>query len=268
MDYTTPILFIDLSYYVFYRYYALVNWYKLSQSEPLDIEKISDNELFLQKFEKMFLENFKKLKRKFKIINDNNVIFAKDCARESIWRREIYPEYKSNRDNSNREFNGYVFTHTYETILPKLQQVHVLCEDRVEADDIIGTLVFKIRSQGHTNAQLYVITNDMDYLQMGDAYTHIENMRGVDLKAKGHGAPQIDLMYKIIIGDTSDNIPATFKRCIKSKALTLATDAIALEEALSAAGPEVMARFKLNKTLVDMREIPEVYKRKIEALLI
>jgi 5'-3' exonuclease len=268
MDYSKPILFIDLSYYVFYRYYALVNWYKLSQTEPLDIDDIANNTLFLQKFEKMFLENFKKLKRKFGVTSDNNVILAKDCARDSIWRMDIYPNYKSTRATCNRDFNSYVFTYTYNTILSKLSDVRVLYEDRVEADDIIGTLVFKIRTMGHANAKLYVVTNDMDYLQLGDINTHIENMRGVDLKSKGHGLPHIDLMYKIIIGDTSDNIPPVFKRCFKKNALEFAKDSEALESALVKAGPVAQAQFKLNKTLVDMHEIPEVYKRKIEAQLI
>ena len=58
-----PILFIDMSYYIFHRFYALKSWYKRSQETELDIENVINNELFIQKFHKLFIENIKKIQK-------------------------------------------------------------------------------------------------------------------------------------------------------------------------------------------------------------
>ena len=88
-----PILFIDMSYYIFYRYHALKNWYKRSQETELDVGNVMSNELFIQKFHKLFIENIKKIQKKHKI-EDSLVIFGKDCRRYDIWRNSHYEDYK------------------------------------------------------------------------------------------------------------------------------------------------------------------------------
>jgi 5'-3' exonuclease len=279
LDYGSPVLFIDLSYYIFYRYYALVNWYKLSQKDPFDAEALQENALFLEKFEKMFIEHYRKLRRKFKVVKDSNVVFARDCPRESVWRRAIYPEYKATRGTNVRDFNGYIFTYTYDVVIPKLvggsgsasPSASMLSEATAEADDIIGTLVFKMRDSGHLTTPVFIVTDDMDYLQMVDARaaatTHIQNLRGADVVAKGHGDARVDVLYKIIVGDPSDNIKPVFSKCTKKAALEYAKDASALEAALAATAG-ARERFEFNRRLVDIRLVPDELKRKIEALII
>ena len=262
VDYSKPLLFIDLSYYVFYRYYALANWYKLSQTEPLDVDALETNTLFLTKFNKMFVENLRKLQKKHGV-GDANTFFAKDCPRDEIWRRALYPDYKGTRE-TKRDFNGHIFAYTYATILPALAGIRMLEVAGAEADDIIGTLVFKLRRE-HPGLSMVIVTGDLDYLQLADARTHIENLRGVDLKTKGLGDPARDVLAKIIGGDVSDNIGPAFK-CTKKRLAELVADTSALEAALQC--PKARAGFELNRALVDMREIPPAYREKIEALLI
>ena len=62
MDNGESILFIDMSYYIFYRFYALRNWYKRSQEDELD-DTIMENELFINKYHKLFKEKYKKYKK-------------------------------------------------------------------------------------------------------------------------------------------------------------------------------------------------------------
>ena len=95
-----PILFIDMSYYIFYRFFALSNWYKRSQEDILDVENILDNKIFMEKYHKLFIENIKKIQKKYNI-QDSLVIFARDCRRYDIWRNEHYEQYKQNRDDKN-----------------------------------------------------------------------------------------------------------------------------------------------------------------------
>ena len=108
-----PILFIDMSYYIFYRFFALSNWYKRSQEDILDVENILDNKIFMEKYHKLFIENIKKIQKKYNIQN-SLVIFAKDCRRYDIWRNEHYNQYKQNRDDKNKRFNPNIFIYTYD----------------------------------------------------------------------------------------------------------------------------------------------------------
>jgi len=262
---TAPILFIDLSYYVFYRYYALLNWYKLSQ-QPIDTGQIASNPAFLSKFEKMFTDNITKLKKRMGIA-DANVIFARDCTRDSIWRKSIFPNYKGTRSDKSRDFNGYIFIYTYDVILPRLLARHhykLLGCDNAEADDIIGILKFKLRSQ--SQVPIFIITNDMDYLQLADEYTQITNLRNVDLAKKGTGNAQTDMLLKIIGGDSSDNISGVFPRCSKKQVMIYATCPEELESAF-VKYPEAREKFRLNTTLVDIRMVPDLIREKIEALI-
>ena len=80
-------IFVDGSYYNFYRYYALTNWWKTCfPEEPLD-DPIK-NEKFVEKFKKTFVNNLKEIPKKLKIGKDERpiLIAAKDCKRENIWR--------------------------------------------------------------------------------------------------------------------------------------------------------------------------------------
>ena len=57
IDLNSNILMIDLSYYIFYRFYALCNWVKLSKTE---CEMKMEDVFFRKKYEKCFIENINK----------------------------------------------------------------------------------------------------------------------------------------------------------------------------------------------------------------
>ena len=146
---TDPILFIDMSYYIFYRFFALCSWWKRAfPEEPLDIENILDNNIFIDKYHNLFIENIKKITTKYRIQNAN-IIFAKDCRRNDIWRNELFPEYKKSRKVNNEV--GEFFIHTYKNIIHKYNYISV---DKCEADDIIGVLTKEL----YKDNKIYIIT--------------------------------------------------------------------------------------------------------------
>ena len=53
-------ILIDLSYFIFYRYYALIGWWKLAKPDD-DLGNPIENEVFVEKFKKTFIDK----------INDN-----------------------------------------------------------------------------------------------------------------------------------------------------------------------------------------------------
>lgn len=261
-----PILFIDMSYYIFYRYHALKNWYKRSQETELDVENIMSNELFIQKFHKLFIENIKKIQKKHKI-EDSLVIFGKDCRRYDIWRNSHYEDYKKNRDNNNPSFNPDIFIYTYEKIVPDLNELNmkVLECENAEADDIIATMKKSIRKK-YEELPIYIITNDHDYLQLFDNNTYIYNLQGINLRTKSRGE-DIDLKLKILQGDVSDNISSIFqKRITINKVLELVKDEEKLKKYLEY-NIEGKKLYDRNKLLIDFDMIPENIKNNIISLI-
>ena len=91
------IVLIDCSYYVFHRYFATMIWYKFQKNFPeIIIDKITENELFINAFYKHINNDMKKICKQWKT-TINNIILCNDCLRCDIWRNDIYDKYKATR---------------------------------------------------------------------------------------------------------------------------------------------------------------------------
>jgi 5'-3' exonuclease len=232
------VLVIDLSYFVFYRFYALVHYFKLSQKRT-DFTNVVDDPEFLAKFTELFRRNVMDLiqkhlgvKRRRLLGGDTKnawgkkilVVFAKDCSRCDIWRNSIYPDYKKNRDHQKHgvPFDGRIFDHVIKSVLPDLLNefpfIRIVEAPGAEADDIAAVLCrrmgeYRGRNRGEGGGDeikyehIVVITNDHDYLQLLDYIDGIYNLQGHDLSMKALSGPSVKNMYmKVLLGDPSDNI--------------------------------------------------------------
>lgn len=261
------IMMIDTSYFIFYRYYAVFNWFKLSQDTSLDVSNILQNKQFMEKFEKLFETNLQKLQKKNKV-PFKNIVFVKDCARDQIWRYAFFDNYKKSRDDRQNTFNGDIFKYCYTQIIPKLQAKYGVqsCEHNCsEADDIIAVFTRTIRKRS-PDTRIVIITNDNDYLQLIDDHVTILNLKLLDLSSRLAHEPMKYLQIKIILGDKSDNIPSVFKKCGEKKALQMVENPALLEEKLSKSD-ELKARYDLNTMLIDTRCIPQRIQEEIVSLL-
>ena len=101
------ILLIDGSYYQFYRYHALLKWWKYSNSDN-ELGEPVENKLFMERFEKVFISKIKEFIKKLKLINPM-IIVANDCHRKDIWRMELSPKYKANREYDSNWSGKRVF---------------------------------------------------------------------------------------------------------------------------------------------------------------
>ena len=106
-----PIIIIDGSYYIFNRYFATYKWFQF-QDKIIDISNEEDNQIFIQAFIKHMKNDFIKIVKKLKTINDN-IIICMDCPRNTIWRNKIFPNYKLSR-NQKINFNKDVFKYFYD----------------------------------------------------------------------------------------------------------------------------------------------------------
>jgi len=218
---STPInfIFIDGSYFNFYRYCALLSWWKNAFPEHLDeIIEPFQNPQFVAKFRKLFIENVKGLPKKLNLSKTRNImIVGKDCKRENIWRSSLFPAYKGTRDNSPESGfkGGPFFKMVYEDdLFLEGGAAAVLKHPSLEADDCIA-ISTKLLLEKYPTCSIYIITGDKDYLQLASERVHLFNLafKRLNEQKSSYNDAAKDLFCKIVTGDPSDNIPPIFKGC-------------------------------------------------------
>lgn len=247
-------LLIDLSYYTFYRIFALLNWFGHAHPEcELSKEEIVNSEIFKTKIQKMFTQKLKELIKKYKIEPDK-CILAKDCSRSQIWRNDHIDKYKDGRANN---IPGSIFKYIYSEVLPETLTelgIKLISNDRTEADDIVYITKEYIRS--NSSDSIIIIANDHDYLQLIDENTKIYNLQNKCLNDKSCGDPKKDLLTKIIMGDKSDNIDKVFPKCGKKTMEKYLSDNKLLENDLNK-DQKYIDKFNQNKLVIDFTMIPK-----------
>jgi len=255
-------IFVDGSYYCFYRYYSIMTWFRNACPE----EKLEDplkNEKFVEKFKKTFIDKLQEIPKHLKLDKTINpiLIVGKDCKRDQIWRTKLYPKYKANRDNMRGEeafMGGPFFQMAYEDdMFIQGGAKAILKHPHLEADDCIAISVKHI-TQKYPACQIYIITSDHDYLQLNSPNVHLFNLAFKNLadSKTATGNAKQDLQLKIITGDKSDNIPNIFPKCGPKTAQKCIDDPEYLKKKLDE-NPEYLKQYELNKTLVDFDNIPQ-----------
>jgi 5'-3' exonuclease len=249
-------IFVDGSYYCFYRFFALTNWWKNAYpNEPLDDP--FQNKKFVDKFKKTFVENLQQIPKKLKIDKNINpiLIVGKDCKREQIWRMDLFPQYKANRVQDGF-MGGPFFKMAYEEeLFQKGGAKAILKHPKLEADDCIALSV-KYLLTAYPSCHIYIITSDRDYLQLNAHNVDLYNLTFKNIAEKSSiGDPKKDLELKIIMGDTSDNIPSVFPKCGPKTAIKCIEDEEFFKKKM-ADNPDFYKQYELNKILVNFENIP------------
>ena len=250
---------VDTSYWIFYRYFAIIQWWGHSNPET-PLTNPYENEEFVEKFMKTFSESLTGFKKKQKIHKKKvTIIAARDCPRTSIWRNALFSEYKGSRTKGDDFLGGPFFKHIYQDnnkLLYEAGADAILQFPNLEADDIIALTKNHIR-QKYADAKIYIIANDHDYLQLLDDNTEIVNFQNKFLKEakKVFSEPQKNLFYKIVLGDKSDNIMPIFKKCGPKTCEKYYENNDLFLEALKK--ENAYEKYELNKKLVDFRELPD-----------
>ena len=267
MNLQRNVLLIDTSCFVFACYTGLASWYKNELSVHLDHDTIMENTEFVDKYTSMFKNIIFKIKRRFNVPN-TNVVLCKDCSRANIWRKDIFPEYKKNRDDRpSNKFNSCIFHYTYSNIIESMKQSHgykVMELERAEADDVIALMTDAIHTI-HRATHVYILSNDNDYIQLVGEHTHVIDMKCMPIHNRVMHPPQDYLMSKIIMGDKSDNIPPIAKRIGKKRASTLMSNPEELDKLLQ--NDQIRKQYELNKQLIDFTNIPTKFRDNIHMKL-
>lgn len=272
----TTYIFIDGSYFVFFRYYALKMWWKMAHPECENMD-LSICDEFLEKYRRTFVDTVAELPKKLGLVKAKRgkkmtdlvkeanikILVAQDCERQKIWRMKHYPEYKGTRVTEDGDKVGTFFKIAYEEKLFELGGAsQVLKHDSLEADDIIAISIKQLNHYSleyHSNFKFYIIASDMDYLQLACDNIQIFDLKYKNIREKKSscGDAMKDLFMKCVCGDKSDNIPSIFPKCGKKTAEALYEMTEEERIAFLATKPGATETYNRNKLIIDFINIPD-----------
>jgi len=263
MSSSPTFIFIDGSYFCFYRYHSLLTWWKNAYPEEIDVlQDPYKNEKFVEKFKKTFIDNVEKIPKSLKLDKSINpiIIVGKDCKRENIWRNQHFPNYKGTRANGPEDgfMGGPFFKMVYEeNLFIQGGARSILKHPKLEADDCIAITVKHLLNT-YPTCNIYIITSDKDYLQLAQDRVQLYNLAFKKLTEQKSctGDSNCDLFCKILTGDPSDNIPSVFPKCGPKTALKYFENRDLLEKKLQES-ETYKTTYELNKKIIDFNNIPE-----------
>lgn len=262
-----PLILIDTSYTSFYRFFATIRWYSFAHPEEFKELKNDNkydwatNKIFIEKYEKMYLDSIIKLVKK-KVFDNSFIIFCMDSPKENVWRSTIQSNYKGDRCDLSLKHNfKTTFNYTYDKMIPNIikqySNINKLRIDKMEADDIIASICMY-----NLNQTIYLVSGDDDFLQLGRP-----NIIFVNYKKKKPFTLTTDeahkaLMTKIIMGDPSDCIPSIIPKGKRVNKKELIESDSKLHELLDN-NPDYKKQYLHNQAMINFNYIPKKYIDKI-----
>ena len=207
-----------------------------------------------------------------RMCDPTKVVIVFDGVGGSNARRNLFPEYKANR-NVNRMTNYSIFqskAEEQESINNQMERliqylkclpVTIVGIDGLEADDIIGYLATKFEKHDETQ-RVTIMSADKDFLQLVTDKVHCYSpvkkkiYTPKDVLEEFSVSSYNFLNYKVLMGDSSDNIPGITglgpKKLIKLFP-ELSSDAKATVESIIEKSAELINENKLYLSVVERR---------------
>lgn len=146
----------------------------------------------------------------WKQLRPTHWVVAWDTPRSASWRRELYPEYKGTRKESDPELSAQ-----WPLVIRAVEDLAVpsIVRDGYEADDVMATLVRRAAEEQWATT---LVSSDKDCVQLLDLHpqltlvspAHGREPQTREMLLKRHG--QIGMAFRdmqAIQGDASDNVP-------------------------------------------------------------
>ena len=149
---------------------------------------------------------FNEVTKLVKTFNPSNVVIAWDSGK-SRERCKLYPEYKAHRKKDDKELlENLAFQTKYAKLLFNCLPVKQITIEGVEADDVIGYLVKKLKGKK------IIYSNDSDFYQLIDEdvsqFSPKKKLLITNKNVETHLGFNKDkyVLWKALVGDSSDNI--------------------------------------------------------------
>jgi DNA polymerase-1 len=221
---------------------------------------------------------FRSLGALIRTINPTQVYVVFDGVGSSNHRKNIIPEYKSNR-NVTRVTKHELFDSLEEEDDSKVDQivriiqylktlpVKTISLSRVEADDIIAYLSSTLPTK--PDDRVFIVSSDKDYLQLVTekviVYRPIEKEYYTTdtVKEKFNVNPHNFLLYKLLMGDNSDGITGIKglgPKGLFKKFPELATQDLSFDDLLSIAESKLKEHVVYARVLHDIEDLENKYR--------
>jgi DNA polymerase-1 len=215
-----------------------------------------------------------------RMVDPTKVVIVFDGVGGSNARRNLFPDYKANR-NVNRVTNYSIFQskdEEQESINNQMERliqylkclpISVISIDGLEADDIIGYLATKFQTYEETQ-KVTIMSADKDFLQLVSdkvccySPTKKKIYTPKDVLEEFGVSSNNFLNYKILMGDQSDNIPGINglgpKKLIKLFPELISNTKVELNEIINSSADKVNEN-KLYLSVVERRHQLEINKK-------
>ena len=249
-------IIIDGSYFIFYRYHALRIWWGLAKHED-ETNDYCENERFIEKFRETFVAKIQEMTEKLNIDNNAIIFVGKDCPKKEIWRNEYIDNYKATRNSSDKNVKKLFEIAYGENLFIKAGAKLILSYPKLEADDCVAITAKHIVNT-REDSNVWIITSDMDYLQLASERIKLYDLKYKDLtnSKNSFNNAQKDLFCKIVTGDKSDNIPSVLPKCGMKTASKFYDNQELFEDRLNITDG-ARERYERNKLIIDFDKIPE-----------
>ena len=184
------------------------------------------------------------------------------------WRRDFFPQYKSNR-KKNRDADSKDWNAIFEI----LNKIKAEIKDNLpykflevygaEADDIIATLCKYTQTEKDRsrNEKIIIVSGDKDFIQL-QKYMNVKQYSPILKKyVNGHN-PDTYIKEHILKGDTSDGVPNvlspdnTFTDGLRQRPLGKKKIETWLNIDINDLQDEVKRNYQRNEKLIDLSKIP------------
>jgi DNA polymerase-1 len=214
-----------------------------------------------------------------RMVDPTKIVIVFDGVGGSNARRNLFPDYKANR-NASRITNYDIFSskdEEQESINNQMERlvqylkclpVTIISIDGLEADDIIGYVATKFEPHEETQ-KVTIMSADKDFLQLvsdkTSAYSPTKKKTYTPKEVKEEYGVSCDnfINYKILLGDQSDNVPGISglgpKKIIKLFP-ELTGDRVTLESIIEKSA-KLINENKLYLSIVERRHQLEINKK-------
>ena len=231
------------------------------------VNKVNDENMLRH----MMLNSVRMYNKKFRDQYGQMIIC---CDGANNWRRGYFPQYKANRRKS-RDTSGFDWAEAFRIMHKVKDEIKenfpykVIHLEGCEADDIIGTMVEHTQEFGQYE-EVMIVSSDKDFLQL-QKYGNVRQWSHILKKEIKAPRPKLNLIDKILSGDTGDGIPNvlsgdnTFVNGERQTPLSKKKKEAMMQDISEVVGlsAEWYRNYQRNRKLIDLTQTPQKLKNQI-----
>ncbi len=194
------------------------------------------------------------------------IVLAYDSR--AYWRKEIFPQYKSNR-RKNREEDDKDWDSIFGVLNNIKEEIKEFLPYKVvevygaEADDVIATLCKHYQSE-----KVMIVSGDKDFIQL-QKYDNVKQYSPITKKLVDGVDPKVYIKEHVLKGDKSDGVPNvlspdhTFTDELRQRPLTSKKLESILAQDIDELDDEIKRNYQRNDKLINLDNIPKTLESEI-----